>query len=127
MLKPMDTDKMPDAVIERAIDALQEIAGMHRTHRPVPSKGSHRWSWITILLTSVLAVGTLVGVLGRAFFVQRDEYTASENANAVGHEAVKQTLDRVDRTLNTQTQAVMKMSEAVQAQAVELAAMRRKP
>jgi len=129
MLNQMDNDKTPeDAAVERAIDALHEITGVHHTRKSTPGGGNpvqRSWHWITVLLTSILAVGTLVGVLGRAFFVQRDEYTKSEEANAVTHEAMRQTLDRVDRTMAAHTQIMTDMSKALQAQAVELAGIKR--
>lgn len=108
---------------------LEEITSTHRLRKPTPIRGSgggspRSWSWITIFLSAVLAVGTLVGVLGNAFFVARSEYTASETTNSVTHEAMRQTLDRVDRTLNAQTQALTEMAKAVQAQAVELATIK---
>lgn len=115
----------PEAV---AHAMLEEITETHRLRKPTPQGGSgsnpRSWHWITIFLSAVLAVGTLVGVLGRAFFVQREEYTTSETANVVAHEAIRQTLDRVDRTLNAQTQALTDMAKAVQAQAVELATLK---
>jgi hypothetical protein len=114
--------------VERVIDALEEITQTHRVRRPTPAIGSlnpRTWHWITQLLSATVLVGTLVGLLGRAFFVSREEYTKSDGANAVAHESLRQTLDRVDRTLQAQTQALADMSKALQAQAVELAAIKR--
>jgi hypothetical protein len=120
-----DNTPTPEAV---AHAMLEEVTKTHRLRRPTPQEGSPRtrpsWHWVTIFLTSVLAVGTLVSVLGSAFFVRREEYTSSETANVVSHEALRQTLDRVDRTLAAQTLALTKMSEALQAQAVELATIK---
>jgi hypothetical protein len=124
-----DDTPTPEAVAQ-AIDTLTEATGVHRfsptqTQQQPSGSNPRSWHWITVFLSAVLAVGTLVGVLGRAFFVQRDEYTVSETANVVSHEAMRQTLDRVDRTLIAQTQALTEMAKAVQAQAVELATIKR--
>jgi hypothetical protein len=127
MLSLMSNDNTPtpEAV---AHAMLEEVTQTRRLRRPTPlgSPGLNprSWHWITIFLSTVLAVGTLVGVLGRAFFVQREEYTVSETANVVSHEAIRQTLDRVDRTLAAQTQALTEMAKAVQAQAVEMATIK---
>ena len=125
-----DTTPTPEAV---AHAMLEEITETHRIRQstsmpqatPPGGANSRSWHWVTILLSAILAVGTLVGVLGSAFFVKREEYTASETANVVSHEAIRQTLDRVDRTLAAQTQTLMDMSKALQAQAIELATMRK--
>ena len=119
-----DNPPTPQAV---AHAMLEEVTKTHRLRLPTPRDGnatSPRWAWITVFLTAVLAVGTLVGVLGNAFYVGRTEYPASETSNSVTHEAMRQTLDRVDRTLNAQTQALTEMAKAVQAQAVELATIK---
>lgn len=125
-----DTTPTPEAV---AHAMLEEITETHRLRQSAsmpqaapPSNLSPRnWHWVTILLSAILAVGTLASVLGSAFFVKREEYTASETANVVSHEALRQTLDRVDRALAAQTQALNEMSKAIQAQAVELASIRK--
>jgi hypothetical protein len=124
-LMAADNTPTPQAVAHAVLD---EITKTHRLRPVTPPDGSdsgpRSWSRITVILTTALAVGTLVGVLGNAFFVGRTEYTVSETTNAITHEAMRQTLDRVDRTLNAQTQALTEMAKAVQAQAVEMATIK---
>jgi len=76
-------------------------------------------------LAAVLTAGALMGGLGRAFFVPRDEYTTLERSNAVDHKSLQQTLDTVSRALEEQTRAINEMAKSVQAQAVELARVRK--
>lgn len=118
--------------LERVIDALEEITqknarlpSPHLERLPVGSFNPKSWSWFTVLLTIVLGVGALIGGLGRAFFVQREEYEAAERKNAVEHENMRQTLTRVNETLQAQTQVLNEMAKALQAQAVELAMLKR--
>jgi len=127
MLGKMSKDNTPTPeAVAQAIDTLREVTGVHRLPQaPQLNNASPRsWHGITIFLSAVLAVGTVVGVLGRAFYVGRDEYTASETASVVSREAIRQTLDRVDRQLVVQTLALTKLSETLQAQAVELATIK---
>ena len=125
-----DNTPTPESVAHAMLEEITETHCLRGSaSHPLVSSPSplnpRSWHWITILLSAILAVGTLVSVLGSAFFVKREEYTASETANVVSHEALRQTLDRVDRTLAAQTQALTEMSKAIQAQAIELASIRK--
>jgi hypothetical protein len=122
-MRDQETTPTPEAV---AHAMLEEITATHHSRKLPAQNGnsSRSWHWVTVFLTAALAAGALVGALGNAFFVSRSEYTTTETANSVTHEAMRQTLDRVDRTLNAQTQALTDMTKAVQAQAIEMATIK---
>jgi hypothetical protein len=104
---------------------LFAMAEKHAFHvdDAAPRRASY---WLTIL-TTIVTAGALGGVLGRAFYVGRTEYTTAETINAVAHTKITETLDRVDRSMASQARTLEKMVEALHAQAVEMAALRIRP
>lgn len=114
----------PAAVAHAMLEEVSEIT-QTRGPRVPPDGGGGRWMhWLVPMLSALVAAAVLLGALGRAFYVTRDEYTSSETANVVAHTKMTETLDRVDRSLAAQTQVMNDVSKALQAQAVELASMR---
>jgi len=112
-------------------EMLEEITASRSIATPkyVPPSGSgpvrtRTWHLVTTALAAVLTACVLLGSLGRAFFATREEYTAAESTNAVEHEALRQTLNSVNRTLEEQNRVLQEMSRALQAQAVELATIK---
>lgn len=91
---------------------------------PIPVPGGRWMAWLLPMLSALVAAGVLLGTLGRAFYVLREEYMISETANAVTHAKLTEVIAGVDRNLTAQTQAMRDMSGALQAQAVQLAAIR---
>lgn len=83
------------------------------------------WKWLSLVLGVLLTGGVLVGSLGRAFYVTRTEYTEQSQKDAVGQEATRQTLERLDRTLQIQASAFQALSSSVQAMQVDLAVIKR--
>ena len=63
----------------------------------------------------ILAVGTVIGVMGKAFYVTRDEYNTKNLRDAEESTTVKNTLDRVEKALSRQEASFDKLSDAVQA------------
>jgi hypothetical protein len=94
-----------------------------------PSSTRFRWwnaPFLAAVLTSLIAIIAIVGGLGRAFFVEKDVYELAKQNNALEHERMRQTLDRIDRSLNSQTVVLDELRHVVQAQAVELARMEKR-
>lgn len=116
-----DDDPTPRPA-EVAHALLDEITSQVQTRPPSSGRALH---WLLPILSALVAASALLGVLGRGFYVTREEYTASEKANAVSHTELSKTLAAVDRTLSEQTLAMKEMSKALQEQAVQLASMRR--
>jgi uncharacterized protein HemX len=76
---------------------------------------------LSIIFGLIIASGTILGVVGKAFYVSREEYTAQSLNNAESKTSMKQTLERIDRTLTRQEASFEKLSEAVQGIKVEMA------
>jgi hypothetical protein len=88
--------------------------------------GSRFWHYAGAVLAGILAAAALAGGLGRAFFVGRDEYTVANTANAVDHERMRLSLEQMTHAINSQTIAIEKLRETVQAQGTDLAIVRRR-
>ena len=129
MLNAMSDNSRSPSRRETAEVVAQVLDEMARTPPPLrlppaQTPGVRWWHLITALLAAVLAAGGVVGALGRAFYVERGEYSTDQKANAVDHTSIQQTLGDVRRTLEEQTRAINDMSKAMNAQAVEMATMR---
>jgi hypothetical protein len=76
---------------------------------------------LSIVFGLILAVGTVIGVMGKAFYVTRDEYNLKNLRDAEESTTVKNILDRVDHVLSRQENAFDKLSEAVQDIKIDMA------
>ncbi len=105
-------------VSERAA-IVQELAEEVSHAIEIPPKktggegGSGFWHWLGPMLAAILAAAALAGGLGSAFYVDRKEYTGESTRNAVEHERMRQTLDRVARSLDEQTAAIKDLQKTV--------------
>lgn len=79
---------------------------------------------ISIIIGLVIGLGSIVGALGGAFFVKRDEYTKELMRGTEETTTLRNTLNRVDYTLTRQEAAFGKLSDAVQAIEVNMARRR---
>ena len=79
---------------------------------------------LSVVLGVVIAAGTILGVVGNAFYVSRGEYTQKILNEAQETTTIKYTLDRVEKTLNSQEKAFEKLSEVVRT--IEMGAARKK-
>lgn len=80
---------------------------------------------LSIVLGIVLAAGTILGVVGNAFYVSRDEYTRDTLKNSTEVAGIKTTLNRIELSLSRQEILFEKLSDAVQTIKVDMA--RKKP
>jgi hypothetical protein len=83
---------------------------------------------VSILLGIAVAISGLMGGLGKAFYVTREEYNVQNVQDAKDKTAILQildrfskTLDRQDRTLEVQSNAFQKVVDSVQEIKVEMA------
>ena len=76
---------------------------------------------LSIVFGLILAVGTVIGVMGKAFYVTRDEYNTKNLRDAEESTTVKNTLVRVEKALSRQEASFDKLSDAVQAIKVDMA------
>ena len=81
---------------------------------------------VSIVLGIVIAAGTIAGVIGKAFYVSRDEYNLSV-VNAAGDKVqVAETLKRVDQAIARQEAAIDKISTIVESLRQDVVAARRR-
>ena len=76
---------------------------------------------LSAILGVIIAAGTILGVVGRAFYVSREEYTEKTLKDAEEKTIMRQTMDRVDRTLSRQEAAFERLSDSVQTIKVDMA------
>jgi len=83
--------------------------------RPEPQRASSSFLMVlSILLGVIIGVGTVVGVLGKAFFVDRAEYVQQNLRRAEERVEVSEALKRIDAVLGRQEAALNKLSGAVE-------------
>ena len=80
---------------------------------------------LSTILGIVIAAGVILGVVGNAFYVSRDEYTRDALKNTAESTSIKAMLDRIERALSRQENSFEKLSDAVQTIKVDMA--RKKP
>ena len=100
-----------------------EPSRVHRIKMPkAPSPVSERfWKAALLVLSTLGAAVVLAGGLGRLLYVTRAEYTETTRNDAVARENMRGTLERLDRTLNTQAAAFDRLAEEMQRVKVDVA------
>jgi uncharacterized protein HemX len=76
---------------------------------------------LSVILGVLISAGVVVGVLGKAFYVQRDEFTAKSLKDAQDSTIVQQTLTRLENALSRQEAAFDRMSDTVQTMKLDMA------
>ena len=108
----------PSAQLESAaMPSPHEIAN----EAPEAGNGGRFWKTIVLVVSGLLICGTAVGIMGRAFYVTRDEYTGLAQTNAVAHENIKNTLDHMNANLNRVAESTEKTAASVQTLQVDMA------
>jgi hypothetical protein len=69
---------------------------------------------VSTILGTIIAVGVIVSGLGRAFFVDRSEYTNKLLLDAQDKVSVQKALERIDYTLNRLDETSQKLTTTVQ-------------
>lgn len=69
---------------------------------------------LSIILGLIIGLGTILGILGGAFFVRRSEYTAKNLVDIQETIILKNALEQIERALVRQEKSFDKLSEAVQ-------------
>jgi hypothetical protein len=92
---------------------------------PEASGTEKYWKWAALVLSVVLSAGAITSVFGKAFYVTRDEYTTRASADAVASENMRGTLERLDKTLNTQAAAFSGLASEVQGLKIGFAVMQK--
>jgi hypothetical protein len=81
---------------------------------------------ISIVLGIVIATGTIVGVIGKAFYVQRDEYNQGVVKSAEEKVQVAETLKHMDQAIARQEASIEKISVIVESLRQDVVAARRR-
>lgn len=85
-----------------------------RFETPKPAVGSLSFlTVISIILGIVLATGSVVGVVGKAFFVDRNEYNVQVVTSAEERGKVTETLKRLDQSIARLEASIEKISTTV--------------
>ena len=114
---PTEFDNMEPTPVEAMLEMTQPVFLSKQT--TVPSKAFI--AAIAAILGVILSTGTIIGILGKAFYVQRDEYTQKNLRDAETTTIMQQTLTRLGTTLDRQAAAFDRVSEAVQTIKVDMA------
>jgi len=84
------------------------------------------WEVIGIVLGILVTAGTVAGVVGRAFYVSRDEYTKKILEDTAMKEQTKATMEELRRTMDQQRASFDKLSGTVDMIRVDISSFRRK-
>jgi hypothetical protein len=80
---------------------------------------------ITVILGIVISTGTILGVVGKAFYVERSEYNLATVSGSIDKTKAEENLKQVKDTLTRQEIMLQKLTDDVALIKQDLAAMRR--
>jgi CTP-dependent riboflavin kinase len=89
---------------------------------PEKTRAHKTWGYVGVILAALVASGTVASVLGKAFYVSREEYTESEKRNITRDNAI----ERLNTTLNQQRASFDRVVEELQAMKMDLALIKAK-
>jgi hypothetical protein len=76
-------------------------------------QSNNTWKTVSFILGLILAGGTLFSVLGKAFYVTRNEYTDKVLADGIEKTEVKKTLEAVTKSMQGMETALRDLSVTV--------------
>jgi hypothetical protein len=87
------------------------------TPPPVPvevpaRKISTSMTFLSVLLGVIIALGTVIGVGGRAFFVAREEYTKDSFDRATKETRIEGALNRINEIMTSQSEDLKDLGQA---------------
>ena len=104
------------------VEPMQEISqSSFQTKPPTSSPSKTFIAAIAAILGVLISSGTIIGVLGKAFYVQRDEYTQKTLRDAEAVTVIQQSLARMESSINRQGVSVDKLAEDVQTIRIDMA------
>lgn len=104
------------------VEPMPEISQPNYQTKPQASTPSKTFiAAVAAILGVLIASGTIIGVLGKAFYVQRDEYTQKTLRDAEATTIIQQTLARMESAQTRQGVSVDKLAEDLQAIKVDMA------
>jgi len=84
------------------INPSQEVTQNYRPGAAPSLPANNPWKLLALFLSMVIAGGTIISVMGKAFYVTRAEYTERVQKDAIEQTTLKQTLDNVRIALDNQ-------------------------
>lgn len=87
---------------------------------------SHFWKTWGVVLGTLIAAGSVAGVIADAFYVRRNEYTTRVNQDSVIQAEVQQTLDRLNTTIRFQSETFDRMNQTLQDIKTDVAVLKSK-
>jgi hypothetical protein len=79
---------------------------------------------LSTVIGIVIGIGVIVGGLGKAFFVEREEWNRQTLAGAEDKVTVNETLKRIDKALTRQEEVLDKLTGAIDVMERDIAVMR---
>jgi hypothetical protein len=115
---PADFNEMEPTPVE----PMQEITQTsYQTKPPTTTPSKTFIAAIAAILGVLISSGTIIGVLGKAFYVQRDEYTQKTLRDAEAVTVIQQTLARMENAIGRQGASVDKLADAIQTIKLDMA------
>jgi len=115
---PADFGEMEPTPVEPMPELSQSA---FQTKPPTSSPSKTFIAAIAAILGVLISSGTIIGVLGKAFYVQRDEYTQKTLRDAEAVTVIQQTLARMESALGRQGASVDKLAEDMQTIRIDMA------
>ena len=103
------------------VETLPELSQPIFQLKPAVTPSKTFVAAIAAILGVLISAGTIIGVMGKAFYVQRTEYTEKSLRDAEATTIMQQSLTRMENTLNRQEAAFDRMSDTVQTIKVDMA------
>ena len=82
------------------------------------------WKGAGAVLATIIAGGTIAGVLSNAFFVRRDEYTTRATQDSLSISSLQRSVEVMTDTLRAQQASFLRMSETLADVKTELAVLK---
>jgi uncharacterized protein HemX len=121
-LRSFDFNEMEPTPVEAMPELSQSVFQVKQT--AAPSKTFI--AAVAAILGVLISAGIIIGVLGKAFYVQRDEYTLKNLRDVETVTNMQQSLTRMENTLVRQEAAFDRLADTVQTIKVDMAGLRRK-
>jgi len=103
------------------VSPSQEITQNYRPGAAPTVASNNPWKAIALFLGMIVTGGTILSVVGKAFYVTRTEYTEKVQKDAIEQTTLKQTLDNVRIALDNQKTEFKALSDVVYNLKYELA------
>jgi hypothetical protein len=106
---------------------VREYTPIEPMNMQSPSQSEKKWPStgfivsLSVILGIIIAGSAIIGGLGKAFFVSRDEYTRQELVYTDDKSTIRQTLSRFETVMEKQGQALDHLVESVHSIKVDMA------